>query len=171
MNIQQGYLTLRSPEFTDKHKIAEFCTKKVWDNLRDFMPNPYTLYDAETFIRISRGEDPVCTFSIDYKGEFVGVISLVPQGDVYRLNAEIGYWIGEAYWGKGIISKAIPMIVNYGFTQLSLQRVYAHVFEFNKASQKALLKSGFQLDYIAKKAIIKNGIIIDEHRYSIYKPE
>lgn len=168
MNINQGDLILRSPEFNDKHKIAEFCNKKVWDHLRDFIPNPYTLYDAETFIRISRVEDPVYTFTIEFQKEFAGIISIIPQSDVYKLNAEIGYWLREDFWGKGIISKTIPMIVEYGFAELSLQRIYAHVFDFNIASQKALLKSGFHLDYIAEKAVIKNGIILDEYRYSIY---
>lgn len=169
MMIVQDNVVLRSLEFSDKHKIAEYCDKKVWDNLRDFVPNPYTLYDAESFIRSTRIEDPTSTFAIDYKGEFVGVISLVKQLDVYRLNAEIGYWIGSPFWGKGIISKAIPMIVHYGFTELDLNRIYAHVFDFNNPSMKALEKSGFKLDYISEKAVIKNGVIINEHRYSLVK--
>lgn len=169
MIIKKDELILRAPEFSDKHKIAEYCSKKVWDHLRDFMPNPYTLYDAESFIRLSRVEDPQCTFAIEYNNEFVGVISLVPQSDVYRLNAEIGYWIAESFWGKGIISKAIPMMVEYGFSELSLTRIYAHVFDFNEGSKRVLTKAGFNLDFIAKQAVIKNGLIIDEYRYSKVK--
>ncbi len=167
MIIKKEDLVLRTPEFSDKHKIAEYCTKKVWDNLRDFIPNPYTLYDAESFIRMSRLEDPQTTFAIEYENEFVGIISLVVQTDVYRINAEIGYWIAESYWGKGIISKAIPTIVKYGFEELGLKRIYAHVFDFNEASKKVLEKAGFSLEYIAKQAVIKNGLIIDECRYSM----
>ena len=169
MTITQGDLALRSLEFSDKHKIAEYCDKKVWDNLRDFIPNPYTLFDAESFVRSSRMEDPTSTFAIDYQGEFVGIISLVKQLDVYRLSAEIGYWIGSDFWGKGIISKAIPMMVDYGFSEMSLTRIYAHVFDFNKPSMKVLEKSGFLLDHIAHKAVIKNGVIIDEYRFSLVK--
>ncbi|MEI6348342.1 MAG: GNAT family protein [Bacteroidota bacterium] len=171
MNITNGDIVLRSLEFADKFNIAEYCNKKIWDNLRDFIPNPYTLYDAENFIRMSRVEDPPCTFAIEYKKEFVGIISLVVQADVYRLNAELGYWIGEQFWGNGIISKAIPLIVNYGFEELGLNRVYAHVFDFNIPSQRVLLKSGFKMDYIAKNAVLKNGLIIDEYRYSMLKAE
>jgi len=171
MQIVNGTITLRSLEFSDKHKIAEYCDKNIWDNLRDFIPNPYTLFDAESFIRMTRAEDPPCTFAIEQEGEFVGIISLVIQADVYRLNAEIGYWIGQRFWRKGIISQAIPMMVNYGFSELSLTRIYAHVFDFNRGSQKALLNAGFSLEYIAKNAVIKNGLILDEHRFSIIKPD
>ncbi len=171
MIIKRDELVLRTPEFSDKHKIAEYCTKKIWDNLRDFIPNPYTLYDAESFIRVSRMEDTQTTFAIEYQNEFVGIISLVIQTDVYRKNAEIGYWIAESFWGKGLISIAIPMIVDYGFDQLGLTRIYAHVFGFNDASKRVLLKAGFSLDYIASQAVIKNGLIIDEYRYSLARKE
>jgi RimJ/RimL family protein N-acetyltransferase len=171
MTISHGNISLRSLEFTDKFNIAEYCNKKVWDNLRDFIPNPYTLYDAESFIRLTRVEDPQVTFAIEYNKQFVGIISLVVQTDVYRLNAEIGYWVGEPFWGNGIISQAIPLIVEYGFKELGLSRIYAHVFDFNEPSQKVLLKSGFSLDYVAKNSVIKNGIILNEHRYSILKKD
>lgn len=161
---------MRSVEFADKYDIAEHCNnKRIWDNLRDFIPHPYTLYDAENFVRISRVEDPQCTFAIEYQNQFVGIISLVVQADVYRLNAEIGYWVGEQFWGNGIISKAIPLMVAYGFKELDINRIYAHVFDHNLPSQRVLTKAGFQLDHIAKNAVIKNGHIIDEYRYSIIK--
>jgi RimJ/RimL family protein N-acetyltransferase len=93
----------------------------------------------------------------------------VPQTDIYRLGAEIGYWIGEPYWGQGIATKAVELVTEYGFNRLGLERIYSGVFDFNKASQKVLEKSGFTLEGIFKKSVIKNGRIINEYRYAKIK--
>jgi ribosomal-protein-alanine N-acetyltransferase len=95
------------------------------------------------------------TFAIEYKNELVGVIGFIPQDDIYRKNAELGYWLGEPYWNKGIMTQAITLAVDYAFTELNIVRIFAHVFDRNIPSQKVLAKAGFNLDYIAKKAVIK----------------
>jgi RimJ/RimL family protein N-acetyltransferase len=85
-------------------------------------------------------EDPKQRFGIAYKGSLCGAIGLDIQRDVYRKTAEIGYWIGEPYWGKGIATKAVALITAYGFSELNLVRIYAGVFDFNMASMKVLEK-------------------------------
>ncbi|MBE0650417.1 MAG: GNAT family N-acetyltransferase [Bacteroidales bacterium] len=161
---------LRRLAVTDKKVIAGLCNnKKISDNLRDSFPFPYSEKDAENFIYRSLSENAEDTFGITYNGELAGVIGLIRQKDVYRLSAEMGYWIGEPYWGKGVATTAVKMIVEYAFERLPLLRIYAGVFDYNKASQKVLEKAGFKLDCIMEKAIIKNDVICDEYRYSIVK--
>jgi ribosomal-protein-alanine N-acetyltransferase len=94
---------------------------------------------------------------------------LVIQKDIYRLSAEIGYWLGEPYWGKGIALKAVNLITEYGFNELELVRIYSGVFDFNKASHRVMEKAGFKLEAVFERSVIKNGIICDEYRYAKIK--
>ena len=96
--IAENDITLRKLTVNDKNRLALLANnKKVWDNLRDFFPYPYTEEHAVHFIDFVKDENPVTTFAIDYKEQFCGIIGLVLQQDVYRLSAEIGYWIGEPF--------------------------------------------------------------------------
>ena len=166
-------IKLRRLESTDASRIASLANNKnVWDNLRDYIPYPYEEKDAEYFIGLTKQEDPAQTFGIiNSESELCGVIGLVLQKDVYKLSAEIGYWLGEAYWGKGISTKAVELITAYGFDQLNLERIYTGVFDFNKASMRVLEKNGYTQEGLFRKAVIKNGNRIDEYRYSKLKDE
>jgi ribosomal-protein-alanine N-acetyltransferase len=136
MELTDNQLKLRAFRDSDSKRLAELCNnKRIWDNLRDYIPFPYTENNANDFIKYCQRENPQFTFAIEYNGEFVGTIGLVRQTDVYKLSAEIGYWIGEPYWGMGIATKAVRLITEYGFSTLGLVRIYAGVFDFNKASQ------------------------------------
>ena len=169
--IHSGHLTLRSFLEEDQTRLADLCNNpKIWNNVRDYFPSPYTIQHAAEFITLCRQEIPQTTFAIEYKGELAGCIGLTPQTDVYRLNAEIGYWIGEPYWGCGIATKAVELITAYGFEKLGLIRIYSGVFDFNKASQRVMEKAGFQLECISEKSIVKNGVVCNEHRYAKQKP-
>ena len=160
-------LKLREFRDSDKKQLAKLCNNKnIWDNIRDFIPFPYTEKNAAEFIQSCKGENPQATFVIEYKAKLIGCIGLVRQSDVYKLTAEIGYWIGEPYWGQGHTTKAVNLIVEYGFSQLGLIRIYTGVFDFNKASQRVLEKTGFTLECIFEKAICKNEVICNEYRYS-----
>jgi RimJ/RimL family protein N-acetyltransferase len=164
------YKTIKLREFrvVDKKRLAELCNnKKIWDNLRDYIPHPYTEKDAEEFIAFCRNENPQLTFAIEIDGEFAGSIGLIRQKDVYRLSAEIGYWLGEPYWGKGIMTEAVRQVTEYGFRWLEFVRIYTGVFDFNRASQRVLEKAGYSLECVSEKALIKNGKICSEYRYSI----
>ena len=92
-------------------------------------------------------------------------IGLTIQKDVYKKSAEIGYWIGEPFWGNGIATKAVELITEYGFNKLALNRVYAGVFEYNITSMKVLEKNGYKKEGIFKNAILKNDKVYDEHRF------
>ncbi len=160
-------------EITEKdlHKLAQYANNKnVSTNLRDTFPSPYTLQDADNYYQIIKNENPKTTFAIEYKGEYVGNIGLVPGTDVYRNSAELGFFIGEPFWNRGITSKSVNIITTYGFEQLKIVRIFSTVFEFNKASQRVLEKCGFEKEAVSKKAIIKNGVIYDEIRYAKINP-
>jgi len=171
IELTQDDLHLRSFFTQDQSKLAALCNnRKIWNNVRDFLPSPYTDQNAAEFITLCQNENPQVTFAIEYKGELAGCIGLVRQSDIYRLTAEIGYWIGEPFWGKGIATQAVRLVTMYGFHHLDLVRIYSGVFEFNKASQKVLEKAGYKLEAIFEKSIIKNGVISDEFRYAKLNP-
>lgn len=164
--MDNGEITLRPFQIADKHQLAKLANnKKIYDNVRDHFPFPYSQDDAEAFIKRTRDENPRQTFAIVYDGDLCGGVGLLIQEDVYRKSAEIGYWIGEPYWGKGITSKAVALLTEYGFNDLNLLRIYAGVFDFNVGSMKVLEKNGFVKEGVFKNAVIKNGRICDEHRY------
>ena len=164
-------MELRAFKTSDAEPIATLLNnKKIWDNLRDFIPHPYAVEDALTFIGFCQNEAPQKTFIIEDQGQVVGVIGLIVQQDIYRKSAEIGYWIGEPYWNQGYATKAVKAMVKYGFETLDLVRIYAEVFEPNKASQGVLQKAGFRLDATLEKAIIKNNKLLNACHFSILKP-
>ncbi len=165
--ISAESILLRPPRPDDTQRLTLLANnKKIYDNLRDVFPHPYKEKDAEYFIGMCMKENPPVTFAIEYKGEFAGMIGLVPQQDVYRRTAEIGYWLGEPYRNKGIATAAVNLIVDYGFKKLKLVRIHTGVFDHNKGSQRVLEKCGFTLEAIFKKSVIKNGKILDEYRYA-----
>lgn len=166
VTLTLGDVTLRRLEETDNKAIAVLANnKKVWDNVTDIMPHPYSVDDADTFIRLAVSSEDQKIFAVVYKGEVAGVIGLHRMKDVFRLTAEIGYWLGEPYWNKGIATTALKLATAYGITQMGLVRIFACTYDFNKASQRVLEKAGYRFEYIARKAVIKNGVIIDDHRY------
>ncbi|WP_281616169.1 GNAT family protein [Flammeovirga sp. SubArs3] len=163
-------ISLRKLQKEDRTIIVELINnRKILDNLRDRIPYPYSLSDADFFIDLTHKEEQQNTFAITYNGDFCGVIGLIRLEDIHRLNAEIGYWIGEKYWNKGIITEAIEQVTQYGFETLQLERIFAGVFDYNKGSMKALEKNGFQLEGIHRRAIVKNDVIYDEHLYAKLK--
>lgn len=166
-------VNLHRLSLSDAPEIARLINnRKIWDNLRDFIPNPYGVEDGEFFVNLTQKENPPQTFGIVLdETQLCGVIGLVIQQDVHRFSAEIGYWIGEEYWGKGIGTQAIHLMVDYGFNELSLNRIFSGVFEYNQPSMRILEKCGFMKEGIFKKAVFKNGNFYDEHRYAILKPE
>ncbi len=168
--LQEDKIVVRPLTYNDQTSLAQLANnRKIWNNLRDYFPSPYTPEDARAFIQLVMQESPKMTFAIQYDELFCGVISLVGQGDVYSKTAEIGYWLGEPFWNKGIATSAVKLITAYGFTQLGFVRIHAGVFAYNAGSMKVLEKNGYQKEGIFRKAIFKNGSIWDEHRYSIIK--
>lgn len=127
---------------------------------------PTSLYakDSNEWLVLNVNVTPVLNFAIEVDGQFAGSIGIVPKTDVYRNNMEIGYWLGEPYWGKGIASKAVELICKKIRSHYPhINRIYAEVFENNKASMRVLEKNGFQLECIRKKAVIKNDVLMDDY--------
>jgi [ribosomal protein S5]-alanine N-acetyltransferase len=142
--------------------------KNISDNLRDRFPNPYTEKDAEWFINfVSENNNPVTNFVIEINNEAAGSISFWQGKDVYRLNAEIGYWLGEEYWGKGIMTNVIRSVTKYIFENFDIKRIYAFPFATSAGSAKALEKAGFTKEATIHKGVIKNGKVLDYYIYSI----
>jgi len=156
-------VVLREWKKSDSTALAKIANnKKIWDNVRDRLPYPYTEQDAKEWLALVKKQKIVTTFCIEADGELAGSIGFTLKEDVYRKSAEIGYFIGENFWGQGIATEAIRQLVGYIEENFDLVRIYAEVFEHNKASMKVLEKNGFYLESIRKKAAIKNNIVIND---------
>jgi RimJ/RimL family protein N-acetyltransferase len=146
-------------EFGNNPKIARFMT--------DQFPNPFTEEKARAFIEMASSSEPYRIMAIEVEGKAAGGIGVHPQADVYQKNAELGYWLAEPFWGKGIITQAIGQMVAYGFNTWNITRIYAQPYGTNIGSQKALEKAGFTLEARIEKSIFKNGEYLDELIYAI----
>lgn len=138
---------------------------EIAKNLRDAFPHPYTMENAVSFIGMASKSPSI--FAIEIEGHACGGIGLHPQQDIYRLNAEMGYWLGQPFWGHGIITEAIARMVEFGFAHLPVDRIFAIPFGSNTASQRVLEKNGFVLEAHLYHTIIKNGKLEDELIYAV----
>jgi RimJ/RimL family protein N-acetyltransferase len=167
LKIQKGNITLKPYTLEDVPALAIIANNaNIADNMRNFFPHPYTVKDAKEFIEKTISKQIIGVFGIFYKGELVGSIGIHPQSDIYIKTAELGYYIAKKHWGKGFASKSIAMITQYGFESLNYIRIFAGVFEYNKASMRVLEKNGYVLECIKRKAIFKNNQILDEYYYA-----
>lgn len=168
----KGDVILRELEDSDLNKLAEYANnEKVSVNLREAFPKPYTFEDAKGFKAMVDAMSPKTFFAIEFKSEYVGNISLLPGNDVYCKSAEIGYFIGEPFWNKGIVTEAVRLITAWGFRNLDIVRIHTGVFEYNIASQRVLEKCGYIKEAIFKNSVFKNDRIYDEVRYAITKTQ
>lgn len=149
-------------EQANNPRIARFMT--------DQFPHPYTPENGKNFISMASGRNPQTIMAIAVDGKAVGGIGLHPQQDIYCRNAEMGYWLGEAYWGHGIMTRAIIEMIKYGFGLPGIDRIFARPFATNLPSQKVLQKAGFVLEATLTKSIFKNGESIDECIYATRRP-
>jgi RimJ/RimL family protein N-acetyltransferase len=144
--------------------LVEYANNiNIWNNLRNYFPHPYTEEHARSWIETAENEYPLISFAIDLDGVAIGGIGLILNSDVYVKSAEIGYWIGEPFWGKGIVTEAIRQMVDYTFYYFDIVRIYAEVFENNKASMRALEKNGFYLEGVRRKSVFKNELLMDDY--------
>ena len=167
MNIKIRPLT--KDDATAIAKLAN--NKNIWNNIRNAMPHPYHKEDADFFIGLKENEDPQLTFGILADDHICGVIGLEIQKDIYRKSAELGYWIGEPFWGKGIATEAVRLIVKHGFEKIGIERIYAAAFDYNVGSMRVLEKNSFVKEGILRKAVYKNDAFYDEHRFSKLKSD
>lgn len=138
----------------------------IANNLRDALPQPYHQSDAEAFIEATLAQVPPKTFGITYQENLAGIISLKPQTDIHRHTAELGYWVAEDFWGKGIATAAVAGIATYAFSSLKFHRLFAGLMANNFASARVLEKCGFQREAVHRQGILKNGKLVDEFCYA-----
>jgi len=172
MEIILSKCILRSCKASDVVSIALHGNNlNIARNLRDIFPFPYTLKDAEFFINnIANSDARQLILAIEVEGEAAGTIGAHFMGDVYQKNVEVGYWLGEKYWGRGIVTEALDALVSYLFENYNIQRVFADVFETNIPSMRVLEKCGFVQEAIHRKAIFKNRVVMDEYVYAKLNP-
>lgn len=157
-------IQIRPWQKQDAQALASIANnRKIWNNVRDQLPNPYTVLDALQWMNHIKDHQPAQNMAILNNGMVVGNIGCKLQDDVYRKSIEIGYFVGEEHWGKGIATTAIDLFVQYLVHNFQPIRIYAEVFEHNRSSMKVLQKNGFFLESIRRKAAIKNNEIVDDY--------
>jgi [ribosomal protein S5]-alanine N-acetyltransferase len=162
--------TLRPWRKSDLKFLLKYADNpRIAMNLTDMFPHPYTRKSGRTFLRMTRKYHPIRIFAIEVNGEVVGSIGLFPLSDIRRNNAEIGYWLAEPFWGKGIMTEAVKQMVEYGFKTFNINRIYAGTFGRNTGSQRVLEKAGFKFEARFEKTFVKNGELIDEVVYAFRK--
>lgn len=165
---------IRTWQLTDAGNLAAALSNpKVQDNLRDGLPYPYTEQDGIAFISemLSADENETFAFAITADDKAIGSIGVFRQGNIHRQTAELGYYIAEEYWGKGIATEAIKQTCNHVFAKSDILRIYAEPFAHNTASCRALEKAGFQCEGTLRNNAVKNGKIVDMKMYALLKPE
>jgi [ribosomal protein S5]-alanine N-acetyltransferase len=144
--------------------------RRVWRNLSR-LPHPYTTADADAWISRASAQSPPTDFAIAVQDEAVGGIGVEIGRDVFYRSAEIGYWLGEPYWGLGIATEALRAMTEYAFTTFDLCRLHAGVFEWNPASMRVLEKAGYALEARHRKNVTKDGETIDRLVYALVRSE
>lgn len=163
---------LRSWRMDDAPSVAMYANNRaIWRNLRDVFPNPFTLQDAREWLvqRVSGCDDSVY-LAIDVGGQAVGSIVCRLFQDIDAKNGEIGYWLGEPFWGRGVVGDAVRVFCDYLFDDLDLVRLQANVFGWNPASGRVLEKAGFELEGRLRKAVFKDGEVTDRLIYGKLNP-
>jgi RimJ/RimL family protein N-acetyltransferase len=143
--------------------------RNVWRNLRDGFPSPYTKRDAKAWIRAASRQFPHRHFAITADGTLAGAIGLLLKDDVHKGVAETGYWLGEPFWGRGIMTGALTAFTAFAFEAFALRRIYAQVLEWNPASMRVLEKAGYVLEGRMRRSAFKDGEVVDELLYAIVR--
>lgn len=166
-------IVLRPWSITDAGKLASIANNKnIADNLRDGFPFPYSLSDAKNWLNLILPENyPPRFLAIETDKSVIGSIGLVSKTDIYRKNFEIGYFLAQEHWGKGIMTRAIKAASSYAFGKFDIVRIYAEPFADNCGSRRALEKAGYILEGTFRRNVIKNGVIKDSCIYSVLKED
>ncbi|MBW8773418.1 MAG: GNAT family N-acetyltransferase [Gemmatimonadetes bacterium] len=157
---------LRPWRASDAASLAQHANDdEVWRNMRDRFPHPYTLKDAREWLAFAMTLPAGTNFAIDVDGAAVGGISFEPLGDVFRVGAEVGYWLGRRYWGRGIATEGVRALTAHAFRHFDFVRLQASVFSWNPASARVLEKAGYTLEATNRRAMIKDGKVGDRWLY------
>jgi len=165
-------IKIRSWNIEDAQNLSKALdNKNIHDNLRDGIPLPYKVEDAESFISamLSADKDSTYAWAITVDDVAVGSIGVFRKENVHRLTAEMGYYVAEEYWGKGVMTEAVKQACQYIFTNTDIVRIFADPYDFNYASCRVLEKAGFTFEGTLRKNAIKNGQLVDMKMYAIIR--
>ena len=172
MAIDRGQFQLRAWRHGDEDSLVRHANNpNIARSLRDRFPHPYTLDDARAWIAHASAEDPVTDFAIVVDGAAVGGIGFDRQPDVERHSVEFGYWLGEEYWGRGIVTAAVRAMCEHIFATFDVCRIQSTVFEGNPASVRVLEKAGFAFEGRLRNAVTKHGRRMDAFVYARLKDD
>ena len=169
MDLVRPTCRLRPLQPSDAVSLALHANdREIWLNLRDRFPHPYGTADADWYIAHCAQQSPTTSLGIEVAGTAVGVISFTPGHDIERLNAEVGYWLGRSFWGRGIITDALRAATGYAFASLAMRRVFAVPFVRNAPSHRVLEKAGYVREGTLRRSAVKDGQLLDQHLYAAY---
>ncbi len=167
MLLDIGQYKIRDWQKSDAPSIAKYANnRKIWKNLRDGFPHPYNLSDAESFLSLVQLQEPKSYFAIASNEEAFGGIGLGIGSDVHRFTAELGFWLAEPFWNKGVMTESVLRFTEYAFEKFKLHRIYAEPYATNPASVRVLEKAGFFLEGTLRANVYKNGRVLDQFLYS-----
>lgn len=161
---------IRKWELSDAVDLAAALSNtNILDNLRDGLPYPYTEQDARDYITamLSADANDTFAFAITVDGKVIGSVGVFRQDNIHRRTAELGYYVAEEYWGRGIATDAIKQACKFVFEKSDMIRIFAEPFSHNVASCRALEKAGFQFEGTLRNNAVKNGRIVDMKMYSL----
>jgi RimJ/RimL family protein N-acetyltransferase len=165
--------TVRDWRASDATSLARHANdRRIWINLRDLFPHPYSLTDAERYITAASKRRPATHYAIEVDGQAAGGIGYAMRSDVERISAEIGYWLGAAFWGRGVMTEALTAVTRSAFAEnVDLRRVFAVPFAWNAASIRVLEKVGYQLEGRMRQSAVKDGQIVDQLLYAMLRDD
>jgi ribosomal-protein-alanine N-acetyltransferase len=151
----------------DERSLSENANnRRVWLNLLDSFPHPYTETDAVDWIQASSTASPEAHFAVAQSGIAIGGVGVSLHDGVLSKTGSAGYWLGERYWGLGIASAVMSAFSEYAFANYALARLEARVFSWNPASARVLEKCGFAQEALLRDRIFKDGQLIGEYVYA-----
>jgi [ribosomal protein S5]-alanine N-acetyltransferase len=173
VDLRSGAVVVREWRSADAEPLArEANDRRVWLGLRDAFPHPYGLADAVAFIDRAARMSPPTFFAIEVDGEVAGGIGYVTHGDVERVGAEVGYWVGHRFWGRGVASTALQLLTRHAFrSDDTLRRLWAVPYASNASSARVLEKAGYRREGTLRQSAIKDGRVLDQWMYSILRDE
>jgi [ribosomal protein S5]-alanine N-acetyltransferase len=173
MLITLPNFVIRDWRENDAASVARHANdRRIWLNMRDTFPHPYTISDAEAFLALAAGMNPRTFFAVARDDEAIGGIGYTLHHDVERVSAEVGYWLGTAFWGRGFMTAALGAVTAYAFREHpELRRLYAVPYQWNPASMRVLEKVGYRCEGRMRQSAIKDGQVVDQLLYAILRDE
>jgi ribosomal-protein-alanine N-acetyltransferase len=173
LRLPAGIAVLRHWRFDDVPALARQANdRRIWLGLRDAFPHPYSEDDGRRFIAMATTMAPPSHFAIEVADTVAGGIGYVPKEDVERIGAEVGYWLGVEFWGRGIAAAALRTMTRYAFAaHPDLRRLWAVPYASNSASARVLEKAGYRREGTLRQSAIKDGRVVDQWMYAILRDE